>query len=103
MFCLAGVINAESKNSFVKIGNATYLAGKKSGSTPPVSCEVQNFGDQNISLSFLSGKRRGKTAFVNLNLTLTSQEFNNLKTGDVIEFEHGSGFTNINKVLLTFS
>lgn len=108
LLCLAGTTYAAGGSSSVKIDKAVYKPAKSSDSVPGVTCDVQNSGDQNtnVSLSFNSAKRGGKLATLTLNFILTNSEYSNLKSGDVINFQHGDSFSFISeipKVFLTFS
>lgn len=108
LLLFVGISYAVGNSSSVKIDKATYKPAKSSSGNPSVSCDVQNSGDGSttVALSFNSAKRGSKTALVTLNLFLSNDEYNNLMSGDVINFQHGDSFSfasQIPKVFLTFS
>ena len=107
LFSFAGIICAANSSSSIKIGHTTYPPGMGVSSIPPVICNVlaSDPDGTNLFISFASAKRAGKTAFVNLNFNFSPDEYNNLMTGDTIDFQHGNNFANLigQKVLFIFS
>ncbi len=107
LLCFAGLSYAVNNSSTLKIGNTTYSPAMAVGGNPPVSCNVIASGSDGTSLliSFISGKKAGKTAFANLNFNLSSDEYNNLMVGDTINFQQGSDFTSLigQKIIFIFS
>ncbi len=108
LLCLAGITYAASNSSSIKIGRTVYSPAMSAGSPiPPVICNVVSSGSDgaNLLISFVSGKRAGKTAFVNLNFNFSPSDYNSLMTGDTIDFQQSSDFTSLigQKVFFIFS
>ena len=106
LLCLASITYAVNKPSSIKIDSAVYKPTKSDG-TPAVTCKVEKSGDHtNVSVSFTSAKRGSKSVTLTLTFLFSNSEYDALKTGDVINFEHGDNFSLISqipKVVLTFS
>ena len=108
LFCFTTITYAINNSSSIKIGRTTYSPAMSAGNTtPPVRCNVVSSGSDgtNLTISFLSGKRAGKTAFINLNLNLSADNYSNLMTGDTIDFQQSGGFSSLigQKVFFIFS
>ena len=108
LFCFTTITYAVNNSSNIKIGRVIYSPAMSTGSTaPPVACNIASSGPDgtSLSISFASGKRAGKTAFINLDFNLSADDYSSLMAGDTIDFQQTGNITSLigQKVFLIFS